>query len=178
MSELLKSSFAVGVSPEEFERTLGENAAVHRHYFERAPVDTFRDRIANIPELRIIVITEPWCLDTFSVIPPIQRLFEGNARAQIRFVGRDQNLELIDRYLTRGGRAIPKVVVCDAEFNEYFNWGPRPQPAQQIFEDHRALIAEGKMEKSEVHKLIRAFYARDRGATVLSEFLELLENRT
>lgn len=176
VSELLKEKFAAGMSAEAFEATLGEHAEMFRHYYAKAAVEAFAERAAGVPELRIIVISEPWCLDTFAVVPPILKLLGDNSRVQIRFVARDQNPDLMDQYLTRGGRAIPKLVVMDADFNEYFNLGPRPQAAQQIYEDHRQMIAEGKIEKSEVTKKIRAFFARDRGVAVLTEFFDLLDN--
>jgi len=33
----------------------------------------------------------------------------------------------MDKYLTNGGRVIPKLVAFDKDMNELFQWGPRPE---------------------------------------------------
>ncbi|MCK5247690.1 thioredoxin family protein, partial [Candidatus Bipolaricaulota bacterium] len=91
------------------------------------------------------------------------------AGCEIRIIQRDEHTELIDQYLTNGGRAIPIVIVLDEAFNELFHWGPRPAQAQAIVTEHKAAIAAGETDKAEVHKMIRGFYARDHGEAVVSE---------
>jgi hypothetical protein len=61
------------------------------------------------------------------------------------------------------------VIVLDEEFNERFHWGPRPEPAQSIVTKHKAAIAAGEIDKADVHKKVRTFYARDHGKTIVSE---------
>lgn len=172
---LLEAKFENGLTSEEFEATLGENKDLHDHHYKKNDVSAFREILeGKLEDTNIIVITEPWCGDSLAIVPTLLKLFEDNDAVTIRFVPRDENLDLMDQYLTNGGRAIPKFIVTDGSFNELFNWGPRPAAAQQIFEDHRADIAEGKIEKSEVHKKIRAFYAKDRGKSICEEFISLL----
>ena len=61
------------------------------------------------------------------------------------------------------------MIVLDEEFNERFHWGPRPEQAQSIVTEHKAAIAAGEIDKAEVHKKIRGFYARDHGKAVVAE---------
>jgi len=63
------------------------------------------------------------------------------------------------------------VIGLDEEYEELFHWGPRPQPAQRIIEDAREDLAAGRIDKAEIHKRIRAFYAKDRGRTIVRELI-------
>jgi hypothetical protein len=172
--ELLMQKFKGGMTTAEFEGTLGENRQLHEHHYDRNDVSQYRQEIASLPQLRIIILTEPWCGDSLAIVPTILKLFEGFDNVQIRFVPRDENPDLMDHYLTRSGRAIPKIIVMDENFNELFNWGPRPGVAQQIFETYRDDIAAGNVEKKDVIKKIRAFYSKDKGQVILKDFTDKL----
>ena len=172
---LLKEKFENGLLPEEYEEKLDDQQALHQHHYKKANPEPYIESMSGkIPSLNILIITEPWCGDSLAIVPVLLKFFENMDQVKIRFVLRDENLELIDDYLTNGGRAIPKFVIMDGDFNELYNWGPRPAKVQQIFEDHRKMIADGEIEKADVIKKIRAFYSRDRGKTILDDFLEAL----
>jgi hypothetical protein len=57
--------------------------------------------------------------------------------------------------------------VLDEEFREIGHWGPRPAELQAWF------LANREMPKQERYPLIRRWYARDRGESVLREVLGL-----
>ena len=60
------------------------------------------------------------------------------ANIEVRFLLRDQNLELMDQYLTNGtARAIPKYIFIDQNGNEVAVWGPRAPRIQQFVMDQR-----------------------------------------
>jgi hypothetical protein len=170
---LLKTKFESGLSIEEYEAKLGDNLDLHRHHFAKNDVSSavgeYKDRIQPT---KILIITEPWCGDSLAVVPTLLKFFGNFPQVEIRFVLRDENIDIMEQYLTNGGQAIPRIIVMREDFSEIFNFGPRPQAAQQIFEDHRQMIADGEIEKMDVIKKIRAFYARDRGKKVIAEFLQ------
>lgn len=172
---LLQDKFEAGMFIPEYEEKLEDQKALHQHHYKKAQVTEFLEELKDkIPALNILVITEPWCGDSLAIVPVILKFIENRDDIQIRFLLRDENLDLIDKYLTKGGRAIPKLVVMDSEYNELFNWGPRPVDVQEIFEDHRQMITDGEIEKIEVIKKIRAFYSKDRGKTILNDFTSVL----
>ncbi len=158
---------------DEYTALLNEDQTdLHRLYERRArvtPQDV--ETIRTSGSCCILIITEPWCGDSLAIFPVVTRLF-GEAGCEVRVIRRDEHPELIDRYLTHGGRAIPIVVVMDAAFRERFHWGPRPHPAQEIVLKHKPDIEAGRMEKAEIHKRVRAFYAADHGQTIVSELVE------
>ena len=166
----LRKAFEGGLTPAQYTKLLDEDQrALHATYERRTvvPAET-ASLIRDVGPHRVLVITEPWCGDSLAILPSVLRLFNA-AGSEVRIVRRDEHPDLVDRYLTNGGRAIPMVIVLDEAFSERFHWGPRPRPAQSIFEGQRAALAAGRIDKTTVHKQIRAFYARDKGQAVISE---------
>ena len=168
----LREYFGIGMTPEEYTGLLDEKQRrLHAHHERRVEIDpTAVDRLRSLGPFKVLVVTEPWCGDSLANLPVIVALCR-RAGVELRIVRRDEHIELIDRYLTNGGRSIPIAIVLDEDFEELFHWGPRPGPAQAIFEEHREEVAAGRVTKSKVHKEIRAFYARDKGKTIGEEFL-------
>lgn len=90
--------------------------------------------------LHVIVLTEDWCGDAMVNVPILLRICE-KAKIEARMLLRDQNLELMDQYLTDGTkRAIPIFIFIDESGNEYAVWGPRAPKVQQFVEDERAKL--------------------------------------
>ncbi len=171
----LREYYEAGLNVDAYARLLNDDQIdLHRLYERRAEIDPSAvETIRNAGVEHVLVITEPWCGDSLAIFPVVSRLF-AEAGAKIRVVQRDQHLELIDQYLTNGGRAIPIVVVLDEAFHERCHWGPRPIPAQAIVTENRAAVASGEVSKADVHKMVRAFYARDHGRTIVAELAALL----
>jgi hypothetical protein len=170
----LREHFENGLSPEEYAALLDDNQrrlhALHERRVEipEQAVDTIR----LCGTRRVLVITEPWCGDSLAILPVVLKLFRAVGDV-VRIVRRDEHPDLIDHYLTQGGRAIPIVIVLDEEFNERLHWGPRPAPAQAILESHRPDLTAGRIERSAVFKEIRGFYALDRGTSIVAELVAL-----
>ncbi len=51
--------------------------------------------------IRMVCLTEFWCGDAAQNLPFIQLLAENSPWSEIRYLFRDENTELMDRYLTR-----------------------------------------------------------------------------
>jgi hypothetical protein len=85
---------------------------------------------------------------------------------ELRLIARDQNLELMDQYLTNGSRSIPIVIALNDNFEEIGHWGPRPTQLQAWVMDNRVTTP-----KAELYPQVRKWYARDRGEATLREVL-------
>jgi len=73
--------------------------------------DELADKVKAITEKQTwICITEGWCGDAAQSVPLFERLAALNDNITLKIVLRDENLDLMDRYLTNGGRAIPVVL--------------------------------------------------------------------
>lgn len=116
---------------------------------------------------KLLVIVEDWCGDASNTVPIIAKLTDMAPGLELRVILRDENPELMDRYLTNGSRSIPIVIALDDQFQEIGHWGPRPTQLQAWVMANR-----GTTPKAELYPQVRKWYARDRGETTLREVLE------
>lgn len=118
-----------------------------------------------------LVITEGWCGDAAHVVPVLAKIAAASqGEIDLRLVLRDENLDLMDDYLTNGGRSIPKLIFLNEDQEEIGMWGPRPADAQQIMEEGKAA---GK-EKAEITIDLQKWYARNRGVQIAEEVIDLV----
>lgn len=123
------------------------------------------------PGWRLLVISEDWCGDAANSLPVLTRLVQAIAGAELRVVKRDENPELMDRFLTGGSRSIPIALVLDDHWKLAGHWGPRPAPLQEFVLREKAT---GERPVEEIYRDVRAWYARDRGETIARELLGVL----
>ena len=117
--------------------------------------------------LKLLVIAEDWCGDASNTVPIVARLADVSPGLELRVIQRDENPEVMNRYLTNGARSIPIVIVLDQDFREIGHWGPRPTQLQAWVMEIR-----GTTPKAELYPQVRKWYSRDRGETTLREVLE------
>ena len=123
-------------------------------------------------EWRWITITEPWCGDAAQCVPVIEKLAQAIGGIQSQYLLRDEHPEVMDAYLTNGGRSIPKLICLDAEGREVFKWGPRPDVIQEVM---NRLKAEVVTEISEIVEAIQKAYNDDKQQGIYQEFEVLLK---
>ena len=120
-----------------------------------------------------LVLSEGWCGDAAQNLPVIKKMADTNDAIDLRIILREENLDVMDQYLTNGGRSIPKLVALNADtLEELGTWGPRPEPAQQLYEEGKS--EEGRTKK-EIAKEIQKWYSKDKGKTVQEELRPLIE---
>ena len=85
-----------------------------------------------------IVLTESWCGDAAHVMPVMNKVASLNEFIDFKVVLRDENLELMNSFLTNGNQSIPKMIAIDTESGEVLNtYGPRPTQATQMVKDYK-----------------------------------------
>lgn len=117
-----------------------------------------------------IVITEGWCGDSAQNLPALAKIAKVNPLIELQIIERDENLDIMDLYLTNGTRSIPVLISFDENGNEIFRWGPRPKEAQQLV---TRLKSEG-MEHDAFVEQLHLWYARNKGAALEKELKVLL----
>ena len=118
-----------------------------------------------------VIVTEAWCGDAAQTVPALVKIAEASPLIEVKLLLRDEYPEVIDAYLTNGGRSIPKLIVLDAEtMEELGTWGPRPAPAQELFMDMKAR----KVPYSEFVEKLHGWYGKDRSKALLQEFKGLI----
>lgn len=118
-----------------------------------------------------LVLTEAWCGDAAQSIPVMNAMALLNPAISLRLVLRDENPELMDRYLTNGvARSIPKLIGLDtATREELFTWGPRPSVLQTLFYKMRGDGVDYHLIKEELQR----WYNKDRTISIQEELAAL-----
>lgn len=117
------------------------------------------------------IITEPWCGDASHSLPFIQRLSALNPLIKVDYQLRDSEPFLINSYLTRGSKSIPKLIIADAENTNLAVWGPRPAGCQLLYEqlvkDHVV------MEQQKI--ALQQWYNADKGVSLQQELVVIFK---
>lgn len=137
--------FQKGMTADEYINSMSRNKEEMLSTYERFSLYADEQRrIEALKQqgLRAIVLTEDWCGDAMLNNPILMRIAEA-AEIDVRFVLRDQNLELMDQYLTNGtSRAIPIFIFINQEGEEFRVWGPRAPEMQALVDEGRASLPE------------------------------------
>ena len=167
------ADWAEGLSFEEWLPTAEKNPQLWEGVWKRAIVPgDLLTRAMNVPgPWHLLVLSADWCGDASNTVPVLARLVEMAPHLDLRLLERDEHPDLMDEHLTGGtARAIPAVILLDAQYIERAWWGPRPAELQAWVK------TEGQAYDSvERYKHVRQWYARDRGRTTLEEVIALLE---
>lgn len=128
--------------------------------------------LKNISEPKTwLVLTESWCGDAAQTLPVINKIAEESNKINFKVVLRDENEELMNQFLTNGGKSIPKLIVLDKENNVLNSWGPRPSEATKMVneykEKHGALDANFKQQ-------LQVWYNKNKGKNTEKDLIQLL----
>ncbi|AVQ99708.1 thioredoxin family protein [Oceanobacillus iheyensis] len=140
----LNTWFEKGMSPDMYIESMEKHKENLLYIYDTfsLPEDTaFFTRLQK-EQLRAIVLTEDWCGDAMLNIPILLHIAEAGD-IDVRMLLRDQNLELMDNYLTNGkSRSIPIIIFLDQEGNEVAKWGPRAEKIQAFVNESQAKLPE------------------------------------
>lgn len=175
IDDLLLDGKTTGTNQSEAMFNYGKLNRQRMHRLEKTVVISESLRAAvrgNQRKMIWLIVTEGWCGDAAQNIPTIEKIASESENIETRYVLRDENLELIDAYLTNNARSIPKLIALDAEtFAEIGSWGPRPQAAMDYFLEMKK---EG-LEKPQMMENIQRWYLADKEKSLQTEFEVLLD---
>ena len=137
--------------------------------------DKTKTKLQNLDKKYIwLVLSEGWCGDAAQIVPVIHKMAEVTDKVELKIALRDDNDALMQHFLTNGGKAIPKLIVLDAETLEVvLDWGPRPHGAKQLILDYKA--AHGVVDEPAKIEL-QKWYLHDKGISIQNEIVEMHEN--
>jgi thioredoxin family protein len=91
--------------------------------------------------LRVLVLAEDWCGDVVANLPVLGRLLKEDPRLDARIFRRDENLDLMERWLNQGKyQSIPVFVFFDQNFRELGHWIERPASVTERRAEERKRI--------------------------------------
>lgn len=119
-----------------------------------------------------LVISEPWCGDAAQSLPYINKIAELSDNIDLKIVLRDENLELMDQFLTNGSRSIPVVIMLDENLEVIQQWGPRSKAATEVVTTYKK---EHGVIDDAFKELIQVWYNNDKGVSIVNDLAEMLE---
>ncbi|MFT7497487.1 MAG: hypothetical protein ACI8QP_000063 [Porticoccaceae bacterium] len=119
-----------------------------------------------------LVLTESWCGDAAHIMPVINQVTSLNNLIDFKVVLRDENLELMNSFLTNGNQSIPKMIAIDNETGEVVStYGPRPSDATELVNEYKQ--KHGKLTP-EFKEDLQRWYNKDKGQNALDDLIKLL----
>ncbi|HEY8825855.1 MAG TPA: thioredoxin family protein [Candidatus Limnocylindria bacterium] len=83
--------------------------------------------------VRVVVLAEDWCGDVIANLPVLGRLAKESGKLDVRIFLRDQNDDIMQRYLNKGQfKSIPVFVFFDDAFRELGHWIERPASVTEV----------------------------------------------
>lgn len=163
-------------SPEKIAFTKLNEHRIHRLEKKVLLNDSLVSAVQSLREKWIwVILAEIWCGDVAQNVPALQKIADLNPLITTHYLLRDENITLMDQYLTNGGRSIPKLICYDGEtLMPVGHWGPRPAPAQELMmtlKNHQPPLSF-----NEIHEPLHKWYAEDRTHTLQKEMEELIKS--
>lgn len=155
------------------EYTQLNNARMRRLDKTLKPSEAVAKRFQNFEAKQTwVVLTESWCGDAAQGMPVINKVANLARYIDLKIVLRDEHPELMDAFLTNGGRSIPKLIVWDEKNQKVItDWGPRPSKATRMATNYKA---ENGTLTPEFKKDLQLWYTRDKGQNIFEDLAKLL----
>jgi hypothetical protein len=118
-----------------------------------------------------LVLTEGWCGDAAQNLPVLNKIAATSDKIDLKIILRDDNLPLMDLFLTNGGRSIPKLIALDKDNNVLNSWGPRPDTAAKMVTDYKE--KKGVLD-SQFKEELQVWYNKDKGQSVQEDLIRLV----
>ena len=115
---------------------------------------------------------QSWCGDAARAMPAMNLLTKLTHNIDLKVVLRDENLELMDAFITHDSLSIPKLIVLDNETQEVVaEWGPRPSVVIQLVNDYKAEYGE---LSPEFKKDLQVWYNIDKSQNIIEDLTDLI----
>lgn len=135
-------------------------------------IDGFENETEKIKEkYTLLILSEGWCGDAAQALPVLNIMTEANDKLDLKIISRDENIDLMNLFLTNGGQAIPKVlVVKQSDLSVIGDWGPRPGVAQKMILDYKK---ENGVIDEQIKIDLQKWYLKDKGISTQKEIIAL-----
>lgn len=122
----LNKWFDQGISKQAYKNTLTNHKDAFNHIYEHFSFpnnnEDYLEKIKN-QNLRVLIIAQEFCGHCMLDVPIMFRLAE-KTNMPVSVLVRDDNLDLMDQYLTNEKRVIPIFIFINEDGEEVAKWGP------------------------------------------------------
>lgn len=127
----------------------------------------------NISEKQTwLVISEPWCGDAAQTLPFLNKIAQLSDNIDLKIVLRDENLELMNQFLTNGSQSIPIIIMLDEAMNVLQTFGPRSKAATKLVTDYKT---EHGVIDDAFKEILQVWYNNDKGVSIVNDILETIQ---
>lgn len=135
MAKNLASTLGKGISPQQFMDGMEKNKEAFADWYNRFEWPSGEDReffesFRNRDDIRCLILAADWCGDVVRNVPVVFRALENSIPVEVLVM--EQHLDVMDQFLTMGGRSIPVVIFADTGGFVLGQWGPRPEHVQAV----------------------------------------------
>lgn len=174
MTQLVAENRSTGEQSEEKTKYTKLNYSRSKRLDKTAVIDeTSATIFKNIEQPQTwLVISEPWCGDAAQTLPFLSKIAQLSPKIILKIVLRDENLELMDKFLTNGTRSIPKLIILDENYSVLSTWGPRSKEATQLVTDYKE--THGALDET-FREQIQVWYNKDKGKAIVKDLVECIK---
>lgn len=138
----LQNWYEKGISATTYMEDLDIHKENFHHIYENFKVPSEDVAFLQAKEnVRALVLAEAWCGHCMLDIPILLRTLEAG-NIPVKFLRRDENLELMDQYLVNGKRYVPIFIFIDENGEELGKWGPMAPEVKQYIDTVTANMPE------------------------------------
>ncbi|MNP25135.1 hypothetical protein D3C76_1179290 [compost metagenome] len=135
MKPNLAHKLRTGISPQQFMDGMQKNKETFQTNYEQFAWDVpgereFFESLNHRDDIRVLILAADWCGDVVRNIPVVFHALE-TAGIPTEVLILEENLDVMDQFLTMGGRSVPVVIFIDTGGHVLGHWGPRPEHVQQ-----------------------------------------------
>lgn len=136
MSKNVREKFNQGLKPEQFIECMQKNKEKFIEWYEQFTWQNDEDRhffetLSHRDDLHVLILAADWCGDCVRNVPVVFRALE-HSGIPVEVLIMEENLDLMDQFLTMGGRSIPVVIFAKKDGTVLGTWGPSPKHVQAV----------------------------------------------
>lgn len=126
-AQYLKSKFEQGLPYREYLKTDPDKAEAWNKVYEQVSLtDQQRKLVESFTrDMPVLVSSGVWCGDCAQQCPLIERIAEVNERIEVRYLDRDEHLDLAEQIKVCGGLRVPMVIFMAEDFEPVSIYGDR-----------------------------------------------------
>lgn len=141
MSQQVAEKLGKGISGQQFMEQMNKNQEAFLEWYQQFQFAKEEDRqffeaLGKQTNWRCLILAADWCGDVVRNVPVLLRVTE-TMKLQTELMIMEEHLDLMEQFLTMGGRAIPIMIITDQEGNVLGKWGPRPEHVQQVMREFK-----------------------------------------
>lgn len=171
-SDSLREAYVSGATWDEFYSSVRARRSLWQENWSTSAIpDSVISRARRTGPWRILIIAQDNCSDSVNTVPFIARLVAGMPGSEIRIIGQEAGMPLMERFPTRDGRpATPTVLLLDPDFNLRGCWIEQPKKLQEFW---LPVLASGTSRENIQKKM--DWYKADEGRETVGEIVEIME---